>query len=140
MIKILISLIVIALCSLIGVLMGAEIKKKCAIYVELADFNDKLIMNLKFARKSIKEIIVDFPNLSKYINSSAHIEDGDALITDYFNSLGNSDSASQVDYLTEKSLEIKKERDVRLEKKAKYVPLYLKISVMIGVLIVVIMA
>ena len=120
--------------------MGADIKKKSVLYVELADFNDKLIMNLKFARKSIKEIIAEFPNLSNYINSPSYIEDGDAFLSDYFNALGTSDSASQVGYLTEKSMEIKKERDIWLEKRAKYVPLYLKISVMIGVLIVVIMA
>lgn len=140
MIKILISLIVIVLCALIGTFLGADIKKKSVLYVELADFNDKLIMNLKFARKSIKEIIAEFPNLSNYINSPSYIEDGDAFLSDYFNALGTSDSASQVGYLTEKSMEIKKERDIWLEKRAKYVPLYLKISVMIGVLIVVIMA
>lgn len=139
MIKILTSLAIIIICSLIGMICNSSLKHKAILYRQFADFNDKLILNMKYNRKCVDEILQEFSELKEYIKEIT-IKGGDSFILDYFNNVGKTDSNSQIAYLETKSVEIKEERDKKVEKYDKYGPLYLKLSFMVGILIVVIMA
>lgn len=139
MIKILTSLAIIIICSSIGAICNSSLKHNAILYRQFADFNDKLILNMKYSRKSIKDLLCEFNELKKYTNETK-IKGGDAFIIDYFNNVGKTDCNSQIEYLNAKSVEIKTERDKKIEKYDKYGPLYLKLSFIIGILIVVILA
>lgn len=131
---------IIAIFSAIGSTLKNNLKYKSQIYCQLCDFNDKLILNLKYERKSIPQILKHFKELNDLIINEEYDKKDDVILVDYFNCIGKTDSASQIDYLSTIGQELKREKELRLEKYNRYGPLYLKIFVMIGVLIAVLMA
>lgn len=66
--------------------------------------------------------------------------DEDAFLNDYLCNLGTTDALSQIDYLSEKKLILKKYKDESAENYKKYGSLYVKIFFMVGVLIAVLLA
>lgn len=65
--------------------------------------------------------------------------DGEFLAS-YISNLGATDAASQIDYLNERKVYIKKHKDESFAEYKKYSSLYVKIFLMLGVLIAVLLA
>lgn len=141
MIKILILIAVVALITSIGTFLSANKKKRMQVFAELYEFNEQLILTLKFSRASIEKIASPFKYVSNILNGKCPLSGPDAeLVKDYTENLGKTDALSQVDYLSEKKTLLKKYKEESFTDYKKYSSLYVKIFFLIGVLIAVLLA
>ena len=141
MIKILILLAVVALSTTIGVFLSANKKKRMQIYSELYEFNEQLILTLKFSRQTIDKIAEPFKFVPKILSGESVLKGADAdVVREYTENLGKTDALSQVDYLTEKKAVLKKYKDESLSDYKRYSSLYIKIFFMLGVMMAVLLA
>lgn len=141
MIKILILIVVVILTTLLGIFLSANKKKRMQIYSELYEFNEQLILNLKFNKSSISKIATPFKYVGNILDGSLTLSgsDGDFL-RDYTENLGMTDALSQVDYLTERKSILKKYKEESFADYKRYSSLYVKIFFLIGVTIAVLLA
>ena len=141
MIKVLILLAVVALTASIGPFLSANKKKKMQIFSELYEFNEQLILTLKFTRDSIKKIAEPYKFVPDILDGKELIsgEEGQFL-KDYIQNLGKTDALSQVDYLNERKQILKKYKDESYADYKKYSSLYVKIFFLIGVMVAVLLA
>lgn len=111
------------------------------IYSELCEFNDRLIMNLKFDKSPLDKVAQSYIYIPVALNGGKLLDGKDGeVISDYFVNLGKSDAMSQIDYLNGKKAQLTKYRDESQTSYKKYSSLYVKIFFMIGVLMAVLMA
>lgn len=111
------------------------------IYSELYEFNEQLILTLKFTRSSVKEIAKPFKFVPKILNGETLLKGYDLeVINEYKANLGKTDALSQVDYLSERKNILKKLKDESFADYKKYSSLYVKIFFLVGVMIAVLMA
>lgn len=130
-----------ALTTSIGTFLSANKKKRMLVFAELYEFNEQLILNLKFLRSSIDKVASPFKYVPKILNGECPLagEDGE-LIRDYTENLGMTDALSQVDYLSERKTLLKKYKEESFADYKKYSSLYVKIFFLIGVMIAVLLA
>ncbi|MDE6585616.1 MAG: hypothetical protein K2K80_02930 [Clostridia bacterium] len=141
MIKILILIAIVALTTALGVFLSAGKKKKMHVFSELYEFNEKLIMNLKFNRMSMDKVAEGFKYIPEILSGNSVLEGKDSeLINEYIVNLGKSDAVSQLDYLNGRKAYLAKYRDESNTEYKKYGSLYVKIFFMIGVLMAVLLA
>ena len=125
----------------IGPLLSANKKKRMQIFSELYEFNEQLILTLKFTRASIDKIAGQFKYIPDILAGKELISgDEGQFLRDYVLNLGKTDALSQVDYLSERKLLIKKYKDDSYSDYKKYSSLYVKIFFLIGVMIAVLLA
>ena len=111
------------------------------IFSELYEFNEQLLLNLKFSRKTIDKIAENFNFIPEILQGKRLLEGEDGeVIDDYFTNLGKSDALSQIDYLNERKVRLAKCRDESAEDYKKYSSLYVKIFFLIGVLMAILLA
>ena len=134
-------LAVVALTTSIGSFLAANKKKRMQIFSELYEFNEQLILTLKFTRNAIEKIAEPFKYVPDILEGKELIsgEDGQFL-KDYIQNLGKTDALSQVDYLNERKLLLKKYKDDSFNDYKKYSSLYVKIFFLIGVMVAVLLA
>lgn len=126
---------------MLGVFLSANKKKRMQVFSELYEFNEQLIMNLKFVRNPIDKVAENFSFIPKILAGERLLDGGDGeFISDYVFSLGKSDSVSQIDYLNERKSALSKYRDESAAAYKRYSSLYVKIFFMIGVLMAVLIA
>ena len=127
--------------SSIGVFLSANKKKRMAVFSELYEFNEELLLNLKFARAPMGSIAKKYKYVDEILkgNNIFDGEDGE-LIKDYAKNLGKSDALSQIDYLNDRKAALLKRRDESAETYKKYSSLYIKIFFLLGVLLAVLLA
>ena len=103
MIKILILFAIIGLTTSIGVMLSGEKKKRAAVFGELYEYNEQLLLNLKFGREDMKELAKPFRFVSDVLEGKQVLagEDGE-FIAAYVHNLGATDALSQIDYLNER--------------------------------------
>ena len=132
---------VTALITSIGTFLSANKKKRMQIFSELYEFNEQLILTLKFTRASIEKIAEPFKFVPDVLNGKELLsgEDGQFL-KDYVQNLGKTDALSQVDYLNERKSILKKYKDESCAEYKKYSSLYVKIFFLIGVMAAVLLA
>ena len=125
----------------IGPILTANKKKRMQIFSELYEFNEQLILTLKFNRASIQKIAEPFKFVPEILDGNELLsgEDGQFL-KDYINNLGRTDALSQVDYLIERKTILKKYKDDSFNDYKKYSSLHVKIFFLIGVMIAVLLA
>ena len=125
----------------IGPILSANKKKRMQIFYELYEFNEQLILTLKFTRASIQKIAESFKFVPEILEGKELLlgDDGQFL-KDYINNLGKTDAISQVDYLIERKLLLKKYKDDSFNDYKKYSSLYVKIFFLIGVMVAVLLA
>ena len=125
----------------IGPLLSANRKKRMQIFSELYEFNEQLILTLKFTRSSIEKIAEPFKFVPEILDGKELIsgEEGQFL-KDYVQNLGKTDALSQVDYLNERKVLLKKYKDESYTDYKKYSSLYVKIFFLIGVMVAVLLA
>lgn len=111
------------------------------VFSELYEFNEKLIMNLKFNRMSMDKVAEGFKYIPEILSGNSVLEGKDSeLINEYIVNLGKSDAVSQLDYLNGRKAYLAKYRDESNTEYKKYGSLYVKIFFMIGVLMAVLLA
>lgn len=125
----------------IGILLSTEKRKRAKVFEEMYEFNERLLLNMKYSRSSLSVIAADYPYMQKLLNGENPLggEDGKFLAS-YMASLGTTDALSQVDYLNERKSAIKKYKEDSASDYKKYSSLYVKIFFMVGVLIAVLLA
>ena len=111
------------------------------IYSELYEFNEQLILTLKFNRASIQKIAEAFKFIPEILDGNELLSGDDGqFLKDYINNLGKTDALSQVDYLIERKSLLKKYKDDSFNDYKKYSSLYVKIFFLIGVMVAVLLA
>ncbi len=125
----------------LGVFLSANKKKKAQVFSELCEFNEQLIMNLKFNKSPLYEVAQGFKYVPMALNGEKVLDGKDGeVVSDYFVNLGKSDAMSQIDYLNGRKEMLAKYRDESQLNYKKYSSLYVKIFFMLGVLMAVLMA
>lgn len=126
---------VVILTTSVGVLLAANKKKRMQVYAELYEFNEQLILNLRYSRASIDKVASPFKLVQEILNGGSPLKGGDAeFIRSYRENLGKTDAFSQIDYLTERKTLLKKYKEESFSDYKKYSSLYVKIFFLIGVL------
>ena len=129
------------LTTLIGTFLSANKKKRMQIFSELYEFNEQLLLTLKFTRSSIDKIAEPFKFVPDILEGKVLIAgDEGQFLKDYVQNLGKTDALSQVDYLNERKLLLKKYKDDSFADYKKYSSLYVKIFFLIGVMVAVLLA
>lgn len=122
-------------------LLSAEKKKRARVFDELYEFNEKMLLNLKYGKVGLKEICEGYPSVKEIFGGKRLLggEDGQ-FIDAYMRSIGTTDSLSQIDYLNERKIQLKKLRDESVSDYKKYSSLYMKICLLAGILVAVLLA
>ncbi len=132
---------IVVLTTLLGILLTSGKKKRMQFYSELYEFNEQLILNLKFTRSPIDKIAQQFNFIPDVMQGKKSFEGKDAeFIEDYFANLGKTDALSQIDYLNGRKPALSKLKDESAESYKKYGSLYVKIFFMVGVLFAILLA
>lgn len=132
---------VIGLSTTIGIFLSSNKKKRMQIFSELYEFNEQLILTLKFSRQSIDKIAEPYKFVPKILNGESLLTGTAAdAVRGYTENLGKTDAMSQVDYLTEKKAVLKKYKEESFTDYKKYSSLYVKIFFMLGVMMAVLLA
>ena len=132
---------IVVLTTLLGILLSKDKKKKMQLFSEIYEFNEKLLLNLKFGKVPISTIAQEFPYILKILQNELKIEGKDGeFINNYFKNLGHTDAISQIDYLNERKIYLKKYKDESFNDYKKYGSLYIKIFFMVGILVAVLLA
>lgn len=122
-------------------LLSADKKKRAAVFAELYEFNERMLINLKFGKQRISQIAADFKYMPDILAGKSILSGDDGqFISQYIKNIGVSDSSSQIDYLNERKQAIKKRMEESGENYKKYSSLYIKMALMIGILIAVLLA
>ena len=125
----------------LGVFLSANKKKKAQVFSELCEFNEQLIMNLKFNKSPLYDVAQSFKYMPVALKGGKVLDGKDGeVVADYFVNLGKSDAMSQIDYLNGRKEMLAKYRDESQLNYKKYSSLYVKIFFMLGVLMAVLMA
>ena len=125
----------------LGVFLSANKKKKALVFSELCEFNEQLIMNLKFNKSPLYDVAQKFKYMPVALKGGKVLDGKDGeVVSDYFVNLGKSDAMSQIDYLNGRKEMLAKYRDESQSNYKKYSSLYVKIFFMLGVLMAVLMA
>ena len=123
-----------------GVLLSAEKKKKAAVISELYEYNELLLLNLKFGRDDMRTLAKKFRYMGDMIGGKPLLNgDDEEFIKSYVQNLGVTDAYSQIDYLSERKSYIKKHKDESFADYKKFSSLYVKIFLMLGILIAVLL-
>ena len=141
MIKIFLLVSVAVLVTMIGVFLSAGKKKTMNVFGELYEFNEQLLLNMKFARKPLNKVAENFKYMPSVLNGETVLKGKDGeIIREYISSLGKTDPLSQIDYLNERQSALRKYKEDSIENYKKYSSLYIKIFFMLGVLAAVMLA
>lgn len=125
----------------IGVFLSAKKKRRMQIFSELYEFNEQLLLNLKFSRQTLDKIAQNFKFIPDILQGKILLDGRDGeIIGEYVFNLGKSDALSQIDYLNERKATLKKCKDESAEIYKKYSSLYVKIFFLLGVLMAVLLA
>lgn len=130
-----------ALTTALGALLAAGKKKRMLVFSELYEFNEQLILNLKFNRYPVQKVAESFKYVPQILKGDEVLKgkDGEA-IREYAVNLGKTDAQSQVDYLNERRSSLSKLKEECALEYKKYSSLYLKIFFMVGILMAVLLA
>ncbi len=111
------------------------------IFSELYEFNEQLILNLKFARQPVDKVAEPYKYVPEILKGEPVLDGKDGeIISEYIVNLGKSDAMSQIDYLNGRKSSLEKLKEESFTNYKKYSSLYVKIFFMVGVLIAVLLA
>lgn len=132
---------VVLLSGGLGLAISSEMKRDMKVYGQFYDFNEKLILNLKFNKDKLSVVAEQFDYVKKALGGERVIkgEDGEFL-SGYLSDIGKTDAPTQLAYLNEKGKTLLEMKQKSEEKYKKYGSLYFKLSLMAGILIAVLLA
>lgn len=120
--------------------LSAEKKKRAQVYAELYEFNERLLINMKFNKNPVGQVAEGFKYVGKILQGENVLSGSDGeVISDYFASLGASDALSQIDYLNDRKAALSKLKEESFSDYKRYSSMYIKIFFMVGVLIAVLL-
>ncbi len=132
---------IIILSTLLGSLLAADKKKRMNVFKELYEFNERLILNMNYGKSKISNIAADFKYVGDLMSGKAVLSGADGeFIKNYVSNLGTTDATSQLEYLNERKSALSKLKSESEENYKKYSSMYVKISLMVGILIAVLLA
>ena len=124
-----------------GLAISAEMKKEMKVFGQFYDFNEKLILNLKFNKDKVAVVAEECDYVKKAMNGESVVKGSDGeILTQYLSDIGRTDAPTQIMYLNEKGQTLLKLKQKNEEKYKKYGSLYFKLSLMAGILIAVLLA
>lgn len=125
----------------LGLAISAEKKREMNVFGQFYDFNEKLILNLKFNRDKIGTVADEFDLVKRVMSGDQLIKGGDGeFLKRYLSDIGKTDAPTQIEYLNEKGQTLEKLKKKSEENYKKYGSLYFKLSLMAGILIAVLLA
>ncbi len=150
--KIFFGFLLLVACVLISYILSDKYRKRKLFYLKFEFFNKKLMNELTFSKKSIIELIAeldcenDFNNyLFNYVKNNITVgkinyisSDERDFFINYLDSIGTGDAKSQLNFLTNANIEIKKNLNESVENEKKYKTLYLKIGFLIGLILLIV--
>ena len=151
--KILLGLIAIIISTYVGYIASSKHVKKKKFYDSFNEFNKRLINEVAFSQKSLIDILNEFDNQSDFylifsrffykqkfeLNMNYLSNDDKIFIKTYLSNIGASDKKTQLNFLNEISVQIKKNYDITCENYKKYKTVYIKIGILIGLIIFIIL-
>ena len=128
------------LSALFGIILAADKKKKMKIFAQFYEFNEKLLLNLKYGKSKVGEVASQYEYVQAAFNGNLAIKDErENFLKSYVSNIGSTDVYSQVDYLNERKETLKKYKDESESDYKKYGSLYFKIALMVGILLAVLL-
>lgn len=129
------------LSALLGIALSADKKRQMKEVAEFYDFNEKLIINMKYGMKKFSEVCADYPTVKRALNGE-EVMDGEhgAFIDKYLKDIGTTDAASQSLYLEEMKVTLAKMKAESEQNYKKYGSMYFKLCLAGGILIAVLLA
>lgn len=126
---------------MLGMSVSAEKKREMKAFAQFYDFNEKLILNLRYGKDKFGKIAEEFDCVKKVMRGEEVIKGDDGIfLKSYLDGIGESDALTQIEYLNEKKQTLQKFKQISEEKYKKYGSLYFKLSLMAGILIAVLLA
>ena len=120
---------------------SAEKKREMKVYAQFYEFNESLLLNLKYGREKVSKIADGYDYVKKIMNGEEVVKgDGGEFLKSYVACIGTTDAPTQVDYLTERKQILQKMKQNSEERYKKYGSMYFKLSLMAGILIAVLLA
>lgn len=111
------------------------------IFAELYEFNEQLLLDMKFSRRTMDKIAENFKFIPQMLKGDSLLDGEDGkTVADYFSNLGKTDALSQIDYLNSRKVTLSGLKEESYADYKKYSSLYLKIFFLIGVLAAVLLA
>lgn len=124
-----------------GYLLSLDKKKRAQVFSELYEFNEQLLLNLKYGKVRLDAISCRFRYVQDVLSGKSVLcGEDEKILKAYADCVGTTDPLSQIDYLNERKSILKKLRDESAENYKKYSSLYVKIALMIGILLAVLLA
>lgn len=122
-------------------MISAELKREMKVFAQFYDFNEKLILNLKFNKDKVDVIANDYEFVKKAMGGDCPVKGGDGeFLKNYVSDIGKTDAPTQILYLNERGQTLLALKQKSEERYKKYGSLYLKLSIMAGILIAVLLA
>ncbi len=148
-VKILLSLLVVAFCTLIGHLASGKSRARRRFFSQLFSLNEKFLSELGYARRPLPDFLRSEPKEGEFgkllcavwekkeFSSELLSKEENALVSEYLSMLGRGDAGSQKGYFAAQKPALEALR-TQSEKEAKEKSdLYLKLGVLAGLAIVI---
>lgn len=124
-----------------GTAISAEKRKEFKVFTQFYEFNEKLILNMKYEREKVKKVAEGYSYVEKAFSGGDVLNGAKGeFLRSYVNGIGESDALTQIDYLNAKKQELSEFKLKSEENFKKYGSLYFKLSIMAGILIAVLLA
>jgi len=146
------GLMLLAISTFISYILSDKYRKRKDFYKKFTIFNEKLISELNFSKKTLIEMISNLEDnsdfnkfLCKYVKNREIVEninylnsDEQGFFVNYITTIGNGDVVSQLNFVNSAKIEIEKNLNEAIENDKKYKILYLKIGFLIGLILLVV--
>lgn len=128
------------LSALFGVILTADKKKNMKVFAQFYEFNEKLLLNLKYGKIKVREIASQYEYVQAVFDGNEVLNgEKDEFLKNYVGNIGTTDGYSQVDYLNERKEQLRKYKEESECEYKKYGSLYFKIALMLGILVAVLL-
>lgn len=129
------------LSAALGIALSNEKKREMKIYAQFYEFNERLILNLRYGRNKLSDVAEEFDYVKRTMNGEELIKGREgAFLKDYLAHVGETDAVTQIEYLNEKKQTLAKYKQNGEENYKKYGSLYFKLCLLGGILIAVLLA
>ena len=126
------------LSALFGIILTADKKKTMKVFAQFYEFNEKLLLNLKYGKTKVSEVASQYDYVQTVFDGKEVLKgEKQDFLQSYVSNIGSTDSYSQVDYLNERKETLKRYKEESENDYKKYGSLYFKIALMVGILIAV---
>lgn len=124
-----------------GIAAATEKKRRAKIFAEFYEFNEKLLLNLKYGREKVSKVVEEFESVRKVMDGNEVLKGEDGkFLKNYVSGIGETDAVTQVEYLNERKLALSEYKQKSQEDYKKHGSLYVKLALMAGLLVAVLLA